>query len=246
MKNRVGQVFTTNEGYEVEVISYISATNITAKFKDKHGYVFNTRWTTLKNGGIKNPFHPSVYGIGYLGITQDGIKPKTRANGSQTREYNVWKSMLQRSYDTLYRTKFPTYEGVIVCNRWLCFANFLEDLPLIEGYEYWLNHPNERVALDKDIKGNGSKTYSLNNCCFVSASMNSEEVNKRVNRTKQGGHNKRKVMCIETGEVFDSVRIGAKSINVSDTSLVQHLRGGSKICGGLHWKYVEIKDKEEE
>ena len=81
-------------------------------------------------------------------------------------------------------------KGVTVCDRWHCFEYFLEDLPLIDGYNNWLN--NRRVYhLDKDLKQIGKpyneKVYSLETCCFLHRSDNcrlaSIDKKNRINGT---------------------------------------------------------------
>lgn len=47
------------------------------------------------------------------------------------------------------------------------------------------------------------------------------------------------VKCIETGEVFESINIAAKAINRDQSSLSKCLRGKTKTCAKLHWKYYE-------
>ena len=66
-------------------------------------------------------------------------------------------------------------KGITVCEKWLCFEYFLEDLPFIDGYENWVNNPN-MYHLYKDYKQEGvpanMKIYSLDTCCFLNRSDN--------------------------------------------------------------------------
>lgn len=48
----------------------------------------------------------------------------------------------------------------------------------------------------------------------------------------------KKIKCIETGIIYDSVKEGAKVINISNQTLSMHLHGKTKHCGGLHWVFV--------
>lgn len=91
--------------------------------------------------------------------------------------------MMTRCYSPKYHEKEPTYKECNVCDRWLCFANFLEDLPLIEGYQLWNNNPGSGVSLDKDMKIKNNKTYSIETCIFVSRKDNVIEGNQR-NKSK--------------------------------------------------------------
>ena len=51
----------------IEIIKYNNAHDILIEFQDDHKTKVNIQYSKFKNGGVKNPFHPSVYGIGYLG-----------------------------------------------------------------------------------------------------------------------------------------------------------------------------------
>jgi group I intron endonuclease len=51
--------------------------------------------------------------------------------------------------------------------------------------------------------------------------------------------NKKKVICIETGEIFDTIRLAAKNKNTSENNLCSCLKGRLRTSGGFHWKYFE-------
>ena len=169
-EERLGMTFVSNEGCKFFVKEYITNTDVIVKFIDEHGAEIHTSWQCCQNGRVKNPYFTSIYGVGCLG-EGDFL------TGKNTREYGLWKAMLNRCYSGNY----PTYENVTVCDRWLVYANFLEDLPLNEGYEMWLNNPNQRIAMDKDLKQIGveNKVYSLETVKFVTQSENSKEVCER-------------------------------------------------------------------
>ena len=100
------------------------------------------------------------------------------------REYHLWNSMLRRCYSEKELAKCPTYRGCQVCEKWQVLSGFIEDLPLIEGYELWKNNPNQYISIDKDIKGNRSKLYSLENCKFVTKVENSRECAVRTDLSR--------------------------------------------------------------
>ena len=114
-----------------------------------------------------------VYG---MGITNIGT---INEDGTRLREYQIWKDMIRRCYSRnteSERRRHATYNGVKVCDRWLVFSNFLEDLPLIDGYELWKNNPKQGISLDKDKKQQGlenkDKIYSVETCCFITHEEN--------------------------------------------------------------------------
>ena len=53
------------------------------------------------------------------------------------------------------------------------------------------------------------------------------------------GTPKKKVMNIESGEVFDSAIIAAEKYNTVPSAIRQCCRGKSKSSNGYHWKYIE-------
>lgn len=171
-EERIGMTFVSNEGCKFFVKEYVNTHDVTVKFCDEHGAEVHTTWQHCRKGMVKNPYFKSLFGVGCLGVG-DFV---TNVKGKPTREYSVWKNMLKRCYSGNY----PTYANVTVCDRWLVYANFLEDLPLIEGYELWLNS-EEMISLDKDLKQQGveNKVYSLDTVKFVTQSENSKEVHER-------------------------------------------------------------------
>lgn len=52
----------------------------------------------------------------------------------------------------------------------------------------------------------------------------------------------KKVKCVETGEVFDTIHEAAESIGRATTNIVATLNGRQKTCGGYHWIRVEEGD----
>ena len=177
--SRIGEVFTSNEGHEFKIIEYKGAWDVVIQFLDSHGYTKKIQYNKCKSGEVKNPFYPSVHGVGYLGVMSNGEVPKVSYNGKQTREYATWRNMLKRCYDFQSLERNPTYQACSVVERWHSFSNFLEDMPKIENYPLWLNNPNQGISLDKDLKCKGDKVYSLETCCFLTRSDNAKEVRNR-------------------------------------------------------------------
>ncbi len=161
-KNRVGENYTTNEGYKVEIIEYFGSNNCTVKFEDGKVYK-NVAFSHIKKGNVRNPYHRSVVNVGYLGIG----KHKSRKDNIKTIKYYYWVSMLTRCYSERYQQKFPTYIGCSVDDSWHNFQNF--------GDWYDKNFNSKTMQgwnLDKDILEKGNKIYSPETCCFVPQEIN--------------------------------------------------------------------------
>ena len=173
--DRTGEVGISNEGCVMKIVEYNNHFDITVEFQDEHKYRVHTRYGHFKNGQCKNPFFASVFGYGYLGIDKNGNVSKTYESKDgknvQTWEYHKWQSMLTRCFDSKFKEKHPTYEGVTCCDRWLCFAYFLEDFEILKQEYNW--DDDEKLNLDKDILYKGNKLYSLENCVLVPDYINS-------------------------------------------------------------------------
>ena len=113
-----------------------------------------------------------------------GINDKPEIIKSNRRLYDCWHQMLRRCYAKEWLNKHPTYIGCYVCNRWLLFSNFIEDIKLLDNYDKWIEN-KERYELDKDIKSNGTnKCYCPENCMFVLQKDNVVQANKTSDYNK--------------------------------------------------------------
>lgn len=203
-----------------------------------------------------------IYGVGI----NDLPRGWTKADEWNHRVYEVWLHMIQRCYDKKIHEKFPTYKNCYCCERWLTLSNFVEDIKLIDNYELWLNHPNQRISLDKDIKSNGQcKKYSIENCMFVSASENTSEAvkeawknkseeelaerSRKISEANEGEKNPkaRKVVSVDplTKEIVFTWRYVKQATDfygISKSTLIYYLKGKSKkgrMYNGFLWYYAE-------
>ena len=167
--DRTGEANVSNEGCVMKIVEYNNCNDIIIQFQDEHKYRVHARYQNFKKGNCKNPFYPSVFGHGYLGLDKNGNISKTKefkdGKWCSTWEYNKWMNMLKRCFDNKYKEKEPTYKDITCCDRWLCFANFLEDFEILKNEYNW--SADEKLNLDKDILYKGNKLYSLKNCVLV-------------------------------------------------------------------------------
>ena len=167
--DRTGEANVNNEGCAMKIVEYNNCDDIIVEFQDEHKYRVHTSYQNFKKGKCKNPFFASVYEHGYLGIDKKGNVPNTAelkdGKSVATWEYNKWSKMLIRCFDNKYKEKRPTYKNATCCDRWLCFANFLEDLEILKQEYNW--NKDEKLTLDKDILYKNNKIYNLENCVLV-------------------------------------------------------------------------------
>ena len=159
-KDCVGKVCKSLNSGDFKILKYNDAYNVEIQFVTT-GYETLARLYHVKSGNVKDPYAPSVYGIGVL-----GTKYQPSINSRNTKEYDLWHSMLQRCYSTTLKKKRPTYE----CCK--CSDNF-------KSYEYFYEWCNEQIGfgadgfeLDKDLLTKGNKVYSENTCVFIHKDIN--------------------------------------------------------------------------
>lgn len=196
--NRIGEENISNEGYKMKIVKYNNVNNIIVEFQDKYKTKVKARYDHFKEGGIKNPYHPSVFGVGYYG--QGKYKSRDKS-GKKTKVYILWRDMLERCYNPYKINKNLTYIDCYVCDEWLNFQNFAKWF-----YENYYEIPNERMHLDKDILIKGNKIYSPETCIFTPLRINCLFINQNRHRgkypigmsewlDKRNGHKWLKVRC---------------------------------------------------
>ena len=169
-KDCVGKVFKSKSSGDFKVVKYNDKTNVEIRFL-KTGYETTVHLGSIRNGKVKDPYSPSVYGVGVLGTEY----PPT-INGVKTKEYVLWQSMLQRCYSDSYKKKYPTYEGCEVSDNFKSYEYFYEWCHSQIGFG------NEGWHLDKDLLIKGNKVYSENSCVFIPVEINSLLVKREASR----------------------------------------------------------------
>ena len=160
-KDCVGKVFKSLNSGDFKIVKYNNKTNVVIQFL-KTGYETTVRLTNIRNGYVKDPYLPSVYGVGIL-----GTKYLASINGVQTKEYKLWCCMLVRCYSNTYKKKYPTYEGCEVSDNFKSYEYFYEWCHEQIGFG------NEGWQLDKDLLTKGNKVYSETTCVFLPNEINS-------------------------------------------------------------------------
>ena len=111
-----------------------------------------------------------------MGIFNVGITDKKR----DKLVYARWQRMLERCYSPSYKEKFPSYNGVVVCDDFLYYSKFEAWLKEQENFYEYING-GRAWALDKDLFCKEGKLYSQDTCCLLPAEINGGLVCYRSN-----------------------------------------------------------------
>lgn len=163
--NRLGEEKLNNQGCLMKIVEDNGSSDIAVEFQDEYKYRKHTIYANFKSGSIRNPYHPSIYGIG---IT--GCKYPTKINSVSTKEYLAWIDMLKRCFMEKTKNKQPSYKEVECCKEWLNFEVFCDWLHSQPNYDKWKN--GYRWAIDKDILNKRNKVYSPENCILIPQNVN--------------------------------------------------------------------------
>ena len=169
-KDCVGKVFKSKSSGDFKILKYNDNRNVVIRFL-KTGFETTVQSGSIRSGYVKDPYSPSVYGVGV-----SGTKYPITINGVHTKEYALWYSMLKRCYNDTYKKKHPTYEGCEVSDNFKSYEYFYE----------WCNEQigfgNEGFELDKDLLTKGNKVYSETTCVFLPQEINTLLVKNTASR----------------------------------------------------------------
>ena len=169
-KDCVGKVCKSLNSGDFKILKYDDSYNVEIQFL-KTGYEMVAQLGHIKNGVVKDPYLPSVYGVGIL-----GTKYQAKINGVITKEYDLWHSMLQRCYSDSFKNKRPTYEGCEVSDKFKIYEYFYEWCQNQIGFS------NQGWHLDKDLLIKGNKVYSEDSCVFIPQEINKVLVKSTASR----------------------------------------------------------------
>lgn len=164
------ETYITNEGYNIIILNYNGSKDVDIMFDDEFKFVTNVYFSSIKRGQLRNPYHKSIFGVGYFGVGDY----KANIKGKPSKMYYSWVNMLKRCYSEEYQSNSPSYKGCWVCDEWHNFQKFAkwydENYYEIEG---------KRMCLDKDILLKRNKLYSPETCVFVPDCINNIFVKKQ-------------------------------------------------------------------
>ena len=171
-KDCVGKVCKSKSSGDFKILKYNDSKNVEIQFINT-GYETSATLGNIRNGKVEDRYLPSVYGVGVI-----GDKYPITINSVQTKEYVLWKHMLQRCYSDDFKKERPTYEGCQVSENFKSYEYFYEWCHEQVGFG------NEGFHLDKDLLVKGNKVYSENTCVFIPQEVNTLLVKSTALRGK--------------------------------------------------------------
>ena len=168
----VGKVCISKSSGDFKILKYNDSRNVEIQFL-KTGYETTVQLGNIINGNVKDRYLPSVYGVGVV-----GTKYPISEGGVHTKEYVLWKSVLQRCYNDTYQKKNPTYEGCEVSENFKSYEYFFLWCHKQTGFG------NKWFQLDKDLLIKGNKVYSEYSCVFLPQEINNILTKREVLRGK--------------------------------------------------------------
>ena len=131
-------------------------------------------------------------------------------------------------------TKIENYDRAIAdttkvweCHH--CFEALFTKEELIKYDWYYDVEPNCLVFLTQE------EHISLHN----KGRSHSEEAKRKIGKAlKNRKDQSKKVMCVETGEIFESVNEASRKTRISIARISEVCNGKRKTTGGYHWSFV--------
>lgn len=160
----------------MKIISYTNRNDVIIEFQDQHKAQVHTALSNIRTGNVKNPYYPSVFGVGIIGNKY----PTYISKGNPTKEYVMWKAILNRCF---YKqaNNIQCYEDCTICDEWLLYENFYEWVHSQENFEQLYNS-KIRFDVEKDILIKNNILYSPNTCCIVPHNVNALFVKQQFHR----------------------------------------------------------------
>jgi hypothetical protein len=159
-KYSVSSRWNTREGDAAIVTRRIDRDTVAVTFSHPNtplDYEQSVKVSNLRTGGVKNPYFPTVYGVGYIGKSKGVLL-------SSSKTYIAWMNMLRRCYCEKFKRNNKTYEHAACVREWHDMTNFAD---------WFEENYRPDYELDKDILVRGNKLYGPDTCCFVPQAINS-------------------------------------------------------------------------
>lgn len=100
----------------------------------------------------------------------------------------------------------------------------------------WRKHLSEALTGTKQSEERKHNTSVTMKCLWENPDYRAKMVEAHSN---ENSHKARRVLCVETGEIFECIKYACQRYGVHSSSVSNVCRGKLKTTGGYHWQYVE-------
>ncbi len=201
-------------------------------------------------------------------LHKDKLRERQTKYNVPRRLYGIWYNMIERCENPSHNY-YRNYggRGITVCEEWHNPYNFFE-WAIAHGYEKYLTidrmnyngnyePSNCRWVTLKEQQNNKStnryetingetKTvqewidyYGVTNGMVWSRLMRGWSFEDALLKPSQKKYRGLKVLCIDTGEVFDSSRKAGDKYGVTAAAIRAAIYDKSSVCCGMKWKYFD-------
>lgn len=164
LNDMVGTTYTSKSYGRFIVTGFESYRKVYVEFLDT-GYKTSARAQCVKRGSVKDPYFPSIYGIGYLGEGTYTSTYNRKGVTEVTKAYSIWMSRLSACYNPK-NNRAHNYASIQVCKEWHNFQNFAK------WYYDQVRLYGKDGHVDKDLLFLGNSLYSPDTCCYIPNSIN--------------------------------------------------------------------------
>lgn len=102
---------------------------------------------------------------------------------------------------------------------------------ITDGGEFFHHTDESKALMSENRKGKGLRNFS-------------EEHKRKIKEHHGGGAEKKKVLCVETGIVYESINDAARNLNISKKMISNCCRKVPhyNTAKGYHWEFIRGKD----
>jgi hypothetical protein len=152
-------VYYNKKGCQFKVLELLPDRKYLIQWLDNHAHKMIVSKDNAVRGAVRNPYHPSVFGQGFVGIGRH----VTSANGEDNPISMIWRSIIQRCYDEKLHKRHPTYTNCTMDESWKNFQVF---------GDWYETNSSPGFDLDKDLLIKNNKHYSPDTCTFLPQAVN--------------------------------------------------------------------------
>lgn len=198
----------------------------------------------------------------YIGITYQNTKNRWRKNGLGYKKQKQF-------YNAICKYGWDNFEHIILFENLTKDEACQKEQELIKKYKsndrnygynlseggesgskgsHWIMSKETKRKMSEKLKGhiswNKGMKYTKEQKNKISIAtkkaMQNPEIKNKLHKKKTINKNTwKKVVCVETNEIFESIIEASKNKKCKDSDISKVCKGKRKTCGGYHWRYYE-------